>query len=92
MGVRLSPILSIPLVLAPRQKNPQHVRRSLHCPLSQALFVEAAQGMRQHHERVVGYPADVGHRLAARYERLRAYHCGGNATLFKGNSVVHTAR
>ena len=78
--------------LASRQQNPQHFRRGLHRPLPQALFVEAAQGMWEYHERVVGYSADVRHCLATRYERLGAYHCGGNATLFKGNSVVHTAR
>lgn len=78
--------------LAPRQQNTQHFRRCLHRPLPQTLFVKAAQWVRQHHKRVFRYSTDIRHRLAAGYERLRAYHSRGNAALFKGNSVVHTAR
>ena len=56
------------------------------------LLVEAAQRMRQHYERVVRYPADIRHRLPARYERLCADNRRGYAALLKSNSVVHTAR
>ena len=85
-------ILPIDGKLSPSQQYLQHLWCRLHRPLTQPLLVEAAQWMRQHNERVVRYPADIRHRLPARYEWLCADNRRGNATLLKSNSVVHTAR
>ena len=90
-GEDFHPILAILLVLTPRQQNPQHLRRCLHCAFPKSLLVEAAERMRQHHERVIRYSADIRHRLAARNERLRADYRGGNAALFESYTVMHTA-
>ena len=60
--------------------------------LAEALFVKAAERVGQHYEWVVGDAADVRHSLAAGDEWLGADDGGGDAALFKGDAVVHTAR
>ena len=74
------------------QKYAEHIGGGSNGALSEALFVKAAERVGQHYEGVVGDAADVRHSLAAGNERLGADDCCGDAALFKGDAVVHTAR